>query len=296
MKLRYLFIITLIISPSLQAFSMGKKEPFVAAETTMQMSRGEQPCFSVQIPEASLETVEYHWERTIRHKTRSRMEREGVEYLVQETHLKAMGENPVNVWAIMMENENGLQLAAFFESDSVFVSEASTPVKAAAARALLADFAREVYTTTVEHQVKEQEKVLKGLERDLKHLEKDNDKLHREIAMAQSDIGQYQADLDQNRLKLYPASGRTVPVYNDKGEEIDRAPAPYTPRKVDPDLKKEVDKESRKIRKKIARAEARIRKSESKIPRNLAEQESKLREIEAQKQYIEQIESKLDIL
>jgi len=273
----------------------SQPEPFETQQVRMEMSKGEQPGFMVEIPEANRAIAEHLWEKAMRHKTKSKMERIGNEYIILATMVDRISPNPVSLYAMMLEEGKAMSFYVFVESDSVFVSEEDDMITAAAIKKELTLFAKDVFKETVKWQAKNEEGKLKELERELKSLERANEKMHKHIAVNLEEIAQHEAAVEQNNFKLRANYGVVNPpgTSTEQDEEIDRAPAPA---KLDPKVKKELEKANKKLRKKVAKLKANNREEETDISMNMASQEAKFKEIEAQKAYIKQIEAKLDIL
>merc|ERR1711916_263368 len=168
------------------------------------------------------------------------------EYILKDALIERLYHSPVNVYALFNEIENGTKLVAFFEIDSVFINESNNPDVSLIANNILEEFAINVYKDAVN----EEEKKLKDLENDLKKLINENEKMHKVIAVNQNEIHTIEVDLDINKKEYNPSYGETVPVYDSEGNEIDRAAAPKTVIKLDPDTKKDLDKEQKKLSKK----------------------------------------------
>merc|ERR1711916_236639 len=161
----------------------------------------------------------------------------------------------------MGELDEGSRVEAFFELDSVFVNSSNNKDASLVITNMMEEFAVDAFKNAVEDELEE--------------LVKENEKMHKTIAMGESDITSLEVELDANKQAYNPNYGKTVPVLDSEGNEIDRAPAPKAVVNIDPDTKKELDKEHKKLSKKKYKLESKIREAERDIPVNLQEQEAK---------------------
>ncbi|MBX2840950.1 MAG: hypothetical protein KTR26_04215 [Flammeovirgaceae bacterium] len=285
------FLILFLIFP-ISVFSQSIT--FEVEEIKENISKGEANGFAVYIPQAQQKNVEKAWTKDIKVDTKSKVEEKDGEFFILGTNNERLSSKPINVFSRIIELDSGVKVHAFFEIDSVFLSSENDKEKAIVAKKIIAEFALGTYTFAVNEELELEEKKLKSLNNDLKKLVNENEKMHKTVAMNTSDINALNADLDQNKLKSDPNHGKTVPVFDENGNEIDRAPAPTEIKKIDAELKKEIDKEAKKIHKKVFKLESEIRDAERDIPLNLQEQEEKKKEIEIQEMVVKKVMQKLE--
>ncbi|UZR95421.1 hypothetical protein [Chondrinema litorale] len=277
-------------------FANAQDISFNVEETKASHSTGSHDGFVVNITQANVKNVQGAWEKMMNKQSENKAKVEDVkgEYIIKNALLEDLNDSPISVYALFSEGKNGgTKMLAFFEVDSVFINESNNSDVSYNAKKLMEDFAIESYKDAVKDELKEEEKKLKSLESDLKKLVNENEKMHKTISSNENDIESLDVDLDMNKKEYNPSYGETVAVYDSEGNEIDRAAAPKTVIKLDPEKKKELDKEQKKLSKKKYKLEAEIRKAEREIPLNLQDQEEKKLEIEKQEAVVEKVEKKL---
>ncbi|MBT29773.1 MAG: hypothetical protein CMO01_08950 [Thalassobius sp.] len=277
-------------------FANAQEVNLNVVETTAAHSAGSHDGFVINITQAKVKDVQNAWEKMINKQSENKTKVEEVkgEYIIKNALLEKLNDTPISVYALFSEGKTGgTKMLAFFEIDSVFINESNNAQVSYNAKKLMEDFAIASYQSAVKDELKEEEKKLKDLESDLKKLVNENEKMHKTISSAENDIESLDVDLDMNKKEYNPSYGETVAVYDSEGNEIDRAAAPKTVIKLDPEKKKELDKEQKKLSKKKYKLEADIRKAEREIPLNLQDQEEKKLEIEKQEAEVERVEKKL---
>ncbi len=265
-------------------------------EITETISVGEKSGYAVNITQARKKNVESAWEKMLKNynDSKEKVEDKKGEVFITGALIERLHHNPVNIYALITELDEGARVEAFFELDSVFVNSSNNKDASLVITNMMEEFALDAFRSAVEDELEEEQKKLSDLEKDLKKLEKENEKMHKTIAMAESDITALEAELDANKQAYNPNYGKTVPVLDSEGNEIDRAPAPKAIPNLDPDVKKELDKEHKKLSKKKYKVESKVREAERDIPVNLQEQEAKKAEIEEQKKQVEKVMQKLE--
>ncbi len=157
-------------------------KPVVIEDITKAISRGEQPGFRVRIYQAEKKEIDNAWSKVIRNDTKSKVENVNNEFSIIWTNLKDISQKPINVYAIINPYQTYVELNAFFELDSVFITKASNETEYLAARKFVRDFAIEKYREALAAEIKTEEKKLSDLEGDLDKFVKENDNLHKKIS------------------------------------------------------------------------------------------------------------------
>jgi len=294
MKVVYLIIAFFVFF----GFSLIAQPAYTPQVTEIEetISVGEKSGFAVNIIQAKKKNVANAWQKMLKKQndSKEKVEDKKGEIFITGAMIERLHHDPINIFALITELDEGTRVEAFFELDSVFINSSNNPDASLVATNILEEFALESYKDAVRQELKDEEKKLSNLENDLKKLEKENERMHKAIAMGENEIMSVDAELDMNKQQYNPNYGKTVPVHDSEGNEIDRAPAPKAIVKMDPEVKKELDKEQKKLSKKKFKAESKIREAEREIPINLNLQEEKKAEIAEQKEQVEKVMKKLE--
>jgi peptidoglycan hydrolase CwlO-like protein len=294
MKVIYILIAFLVFF-GYSLFAQPAYTPNVI-EITETISVGKKSGYAVNITQAKKKNVENAWQKMLKdyNESKEKVEDQKGEIFITGAFIERLHHDPVNIYALITELDEGARVEAFFELDSVFVNSSNNKDASLVITNIMEEFAIDAFKSAVEDELEEEQKKLSNLEKDLEKLVKENEKMHKTIAMGESDITSLEVELDANKQAYNPNYGKTVPVLDSEGNEIDRAPAPKAVVNIDPDTKKELDKEHKKLSKKKYKLESKIREAERDIPMNLQDQEAKKAEIEEQKKHVEKVMQKLE--
>jgi peptidoglycan hydrolase CwlO-like protein len=294
MKIVYL-IIAFFVFFGFSLFAQPSYTPKVT-EINEEISVGKQSGFAINVIQAKKKNVENAWEKMLKKEndSKEKVEDHKGEIFITGAIIERLHHDHVNIYAMINELDEGTRIEAFFELDSVFINSSNNPDASLVVTNIMEEFALSVYKEAVNDELKEEEKKLSDLENDLRKLEKENERMHKTIAMGENEVMSVEADLDMNKQTYNPNYGKTVPVRDGEGNEIDRAPAPKAIVKLDPEKKKELDKEQKKLSKKKFKTESKIREAEREIPVNLQLQEEKKAEIEDQRAQVEKVMQKIE--
>ena len=294
MKIVYILIAFLVFF-GYSVFAQPAYTPNVI-EITETISVGKKSGYAVNIKQAKKKNVQNAWEKMLKNynESKEKVEDNKGEIFITGAFIERLHHDNINIYALITELDEGSRVEAFFELDSVFVNSSNNKDASLVITNMMEEFAVDAFKNAVEDELEEEKKKLSDLEKDLEKLVKENEKMHKTIAMGESDITSLEVELDANKQAYNPNYGKTVPVLDSEGNEIDRAPAPKAVVNIDPDTKKELDKEHKKLSKKKYKLESKIREAERDIPVNLQEQEAKKVEIEEQKKQVEKVMQKLE--
>lgn len=258
---------------------------FSVSEESLPFAKGQVDGYVVEIPEAQLDHLEEAFVKYLRKEAKIKIDKNGEEYQAEEVNIERLGADTVNVYAKLLESQNGVKLYAAFEEGDVFLSGNTDSEKAVVIKNMLVEVAEQCYINAVEDEIKEEEKTLKELEKDLSKLENEHEKYHKTIADNNSEVINVQMELNEVLGKL----GKPK-----VGENLESLGNLTSNANLDEKERKSLEKDEKKLRDKIYKMEAEIRDCERDIPKNEKEQEEKNLEIEEHKIHIESVESKLE--
>ncbi|MCC5928015.1 MAG: hypothetical protein JJU28_02110 [Cyclobacteriaceae bacterium] len=255
------------------------QEPFVVEEITGTMQKGSQPGLQVFIPEAGTSIVESDWKKFIEKGTKSKLQREGSEFVIRNARIKKINADELNLYAIIQQTGSGSILRLYTEKDGVFVSSKNdVSTDNAVLRGLMIDFASKSHGGAVDAEIKSEQKQLKKLERDLRSLENKQKKLEKQIRSYNEDVFSYKNDLEDNRRKQEGI------IMSDQYSQSSQT--------IDPKDQKKIQSEAKKIQRKINATEKKVRKAERELPVNAQQQRKKRGEIEQQRDQIKNVRDK----
>jgi len=268
----------------------------ITVETiTKEISRGKQTGMKVDIYQASKKDVAKDWSRLINKNTKSKVEERDNEIFIIGTHISEISNAPLNIYAVINDYLDHIEVNAFFETPDGFISPENSETEFLSCRKFLRDFGVAAYKDAVKLEIKKEEKSLNGLNSDLKTIVNTNDKLHKNIAKEERDIIDARNDiksndLEQDRLRneIHNAKGL---LYNIRGEE-----AKKEAEKEIKELEKKLSalkKQNENFHKEIVRSEADIRSYQREIADNNLLVARKEIEIDRQLEVLYQAEQKL---
>lgn len=274
--------------------SVPKK--IIVKDITKAISKGTQPGLEVKIYQADKKDVEKEWSKRIRQNTKSKVEEENNEIYITETYLDPISSDPVNVYSIINEYRDYIELNAFFELKDKFITKANNETEYLGAKKLVREFALQMYKEAVENELKEEEKKLKDMEGDLKKLVNENDKLHKNISQNERDIDKNEEDIKMVQLDQERVMGQ-IQQKKDQllklRDEDQKKEAEKDIKSLEKDLSK-LEKDEESMHKDIDNSEADIREYERNIDDNEMAMERKQKEIDGQKALIFQVKKKLE--
>ena len=305
MKIIAAFLKATLLFTAIQSSAQPRQNDFGAYEVTVEditkiMSKGQQPGFRVDIYQAEKKDVENTWSKLIRNETKSKAENVNNELFIPGTYLKYISGKPLNVYTIINQYEDHLEVNAFFELDSVFLTKENHETEYLAARKFVREFAVTCYRIGVAEEVKKDEKKLDGLEEQLDNLTNENDRLHKKISEENRNIDNDKekiatSELDQERVSRQVQSDKEQLAASksaNAGEEVIK-----TAEKKLKDSENELSKLQRQednLHKDIDKSEENIREYERNIKDNEQNMELKRSDITQQKEFVYKLQKKLD--
>jgi predicted nucleic acid-binding Zn-ribbon protein len=297
--LKQLFILVLVLFVSIISHAQIN---ILVQEQEVNMSKGLQHAFIVEIPQADNDAVIKTWSKYIRVDTKSKVQKAGEEIYILGTEIDQIHKGPINIYSVIFKKDSTEKLVAFFEIDSVFFSkdEASNSIENEKTyhgiKNFVRDFALERYREVVASELKDEQKKLKDLTHDLEKFEKDNVSYQKKIKENEQDILNSESEISS----LEAAKTRKV-------EEVENQKLKVTSLSEDAVLQdmakkklKELEKEKKGINKDIEKKHKNIVSYQSNIKEfnrliedNQEKQEAKLKEIEDQEDIIERTTNKL---
>lgn len=268
-------------------------------ETTKAMSKGTQPAFKVTVYEATKKGTAEALSKAIKEENRSKVETKDNESYVLGTVIKSISPKPLNVYCIINEYEDRVEIFFFYEMDSVFLTKEKNETEYLAARKFTRDFAVKAYKAAVQERIGAEEKKLSGYQKQFDDIVKENDKLHKKIDEEKRVIDNTKekistSELDQERVRKQ--------VQDDKTElaRLKTGGNPETVKEGEKKLKaseselSKLQKQEDGYHKDVTKSEGYIRDYERNITDNEAAMKQKQEEIAKQKDFVYKLQKKLE--
>ena len=259
------------------------------------MSKGENMAVIVKIPEADIKTVQKGWEKAIKNKTKSKIQKELNETWIASTLLREIYQEPIAVYGKVIATPEGVDVIAFFEIDSVFINQNKDEDKVASASQFMHKFGVGQYRLAVTDQLKNEEKKLKDLKQRLSKLQKENEKLHKSIKANESNIINKESDIEVN-MSDQAIKGKEVEKYKLEASAVgdpEQEKSAKKAVKAKEKEKKKLQKKNQDMHKDIAKYRAEIEKAKRDIQYNLDQQAMENDAIKKQIIMVRAVENKL---
>lgn len=179
-------ILSAILVCAFSFLSFGQQKIEVQQEIVT-MSQGEQPVYTVLIPESNYEEVVDDWMKIIRQNTKSKIEELEHEIVILATEIKEIIGQPINIYSAVIKDDSSVKIIAAFEIDSVFFSlnEENKTVHSEKTHHHIQNFLREFavaqYKEFVEIELSDSEKLLKTKNKEYKDISKKIENYQKEI-------------------------------------------------------------------------------------------------------------------
>lgn len=189
-KAQILLIGILIIFP----FFLSAQVPVEVERKTVSMSKGEQPAYIVNVPEADFDLVSKDWAKIIRQNTKSKVEEVGQEIIILSTQISEVHHGPINIYSTLLKADSSIKIVAVFEIDSAFFAYSEETKNLHTEKTnnhithFMRNFAVDQYKETVEKELDGEEKKLKDLNKEMSNLTKELESHLKEIQENEQDI------------------------------------------------------------------------------------------------------------
>lgn len=170
-------------------------------EDTLSMSRGDKNAFTLVIPNATASLAEDTWKKFMRDfKGRPKLNKKSNEWFTDDTQLKTVSENSIDIYTKFNENlqSHYTDVIFWFDLGGAYLSSKVHPEKYEFVRQFMNKYGDAVTREIIEEELRAHEKRLKELDSDLSKLVKENDEFHKKIQEAQAIIDQMEKNIKVN--------------------------------------------------------------------------------------------------
>jgi hypothetical protein len=265
------------------------------------MSKGTQPCYVVQIPQAELKTVQQNWIKKLQESTKIKVKELGQELVLSGAVKPELTSDTVNIYSLLILKDSTIIINVFIEIDSSFFSPKEDKTDLASdkidnsIRNYLRTFAVEQYKIAVGEELEGEEKILNTFEDDLKKLEKEEENLTKEISTLENDIEEKEREIKEidalNDQKQQEILSHSMSMLTITGEAEKKA-AKEKEKELEKE-KKGLEKDRSKAKDDISSYKSNIEKNQKEIIESQEQQELKKEEILNQQEVVKQVEVKL---
>lgn len=195
MKNVFLTVLTCFITLSMAV----AQKSLEVRESQLAMSAGMKPGFTVTLTGMTQETVSDAWEAYLRdYNGKTKYSKKAKEFFTDDATIKKMSDNSVDIYSTVTEKDNDAQLTAWFDLGGAYLSSSMHPDKISTVQNMMKDFVLGVSKSTLEEEIKEQQKRLEKMEGELKGLEKDKASMERDIYDWENRIVDTRKKIEQN--------------------------------------------------------------------------------------------------
>jgi len=285
----------------LTGYSALSQELIEVKNAQAQMSKGNQPCYVVQIPQADLKIVQQNWIKKLQESTKVKVKELGQELILAGVVKPEITSDTIDIYSLLIIKDSAIILNAFVEIDSAFFGPKEDKTDLASdkidnsIRNYLRTFAVEQYKIAVEEELEGEEKILNTLEDDLKKLEKGEENLTKEISSLENDIEEKEREIkeidilsDQKQQEIMAHSASMLTITG----EAEKKAAKEKEKELEKE-KKGIEKDRSKAKDDISSYKSNIEKNQKEIKESQEQQELKKEEILNQQGVVKQVEVKL---
>lgn len=281
--------------------SVSAQQSIETSSVNFKLGDDEYQGIQVLIPEADFKLVEKMWIKVLERGTKSKVAaaRNG-EYSIFGAYLKALGDDPVNIYCQIIPRDTVVILNSCIElKRNVFLTEDLYESEFNQLGEFMKEFSRGVYIDVVSEQVKTEDMTLKELNKELKKLQNEKEDIEKNIANDEHEI-----QVSEDHIVFLNGD---IAV---KNEEIAQGKVRMNTAAKDPEQKaavkealRKTEKEKRNLqqdvkkeKKKIVEYESNIDNAKLDIPSLDAELMSIREKIEMQNNNLRQLETKLQTI
>lgn len=282
----------------LLALNAAAQKPIVITEASESMSKGVQPAFTVEIPQAAIGQVEKDWLDYTGKGTKGKATFINGEHLQPAAVNTNISPTPFNVYAKLVDITGSVRLTAWFTAnDTLFFKGADDSVRNLAIEKYMRDFAAGEYRDAVKGELKGEQEKLKALEKDLAGIIKEEEKSTKKINESNRAIKKSQDNIAANNKSIENTSEK---IATQKGM-VERTASDANANKGAKQTLKDLENERKKLQKDNVNENKNIEAQNKAIreeDRNTALIKERIAgknaEIDKQKEKVKEVQTKLE--
>jgi predicted nucleic acid-binding Zn-ribbon protein len=292
----------LIIIFVLISYSAVSQKVIEVKNTTAQMSKGNNPCYVVQIPQAVLKTVQQSWIKKLQEGNKTKVKELNQELQFIGAVKPEITPDSISIYSILIQADSMVTINVFVEIDTVFFGPSEDKALLANdkidnnIRNYIRDFAITQYKIAVEDELETEQKTLKTMQNDLEKMEKDEENMKKDISTLDNDIDETEKEIKMTEKNL-DLKNQEIATHGLSMEKL----STDTEKKAASDKKKQLEKEKKDIEKDISKLKDNVSSDKSKIDKNekaikdSEEAQAKMQEeIVNQTTVVEKVQTKLN--
>ena len=269
-------------------------------------SRGKQTGYSVFIKDATLDNVIKKWGQNMKNEKAAdifkskddkvKYEVKAGEYIAERAILPEISNKYITTIANIVNVSGGVQITAFFELDSIFISKQTLGTTYNDTRNYVRKFGIVCYKDAVSNELAREDKKLTDLNDKLESLKSKKIQLEKSIIKSESLISEMESELRTN-LSDQERSGQNLKMLNDSLTNQQVNSAAYTVYnnrlKEESKTQKRLLNDNAAIHKKIENSKKDILEYKEALSKNQVDQEFQSKQIENQQIVVNNVKTKL---
>ena len=201
MNFKKIMTIAAIVIPS---FLFAQKD-ILTSEVDKEMSQGVKNSYVTLIPQAKGKDVTSDWKKYIKKDSKGKVDDNNGEIFIIGGTIKNVSNQPLNIYARVLETTEGVQLTVWISEGGVFLSTVANPDKSVAIQKFLHDFGVKQYKDAVKDQLEAEQKKQKELEKVYEGYVKDQKKAENNIVSHNKEIEKLQNKIKEENENIQKA-------------------------------------------------------------------------------------------
>ena len=201
MNFKMILMIAAIAIPSL----LFAQKDILTSEVDKEMSQGVKNSYVTLIPQAKGKDVTSDWKKYIKKDSKGKVDENNGEIFIIGGTIKNVSNQPLNIYARVLETTEGVQLTVWISEGGVFLSSVGNPDKSVAIQKYLHDFGVQQYKDAVKQQLEAEQKKQKELEKVYEGFVKDQKKAESNIISHNKDIEKLQNKIKEENENIQKA-------------------------------------------------------------------------------------------
>ncbi len=187
------FFVFSVLAGIVLCFQVSAQNPIVISEKDVTMSKGDQPAFIVEIPQANAKDVKKSWTTLLQQNTKSKVTESNSEIIIHGAEINSISDNLIDIYSTVFQIDSTVKLVSLFEIDGSFFSfkgdknDMNIEKTYQSIRHFLQDFATKEYKNAVKEELKGENRELKDLNSNLKKLVKQTESYQKDIKKNEGD-------------------------------------------------------------------------------------------------------------
>lgn len=182
--------------------SMVNAQDIKVKESSESFSVGSKPALVVELFEVDQDKVMKEFKSLMKDFGYKDYDSKGDEGIFDNVNFKALGNNPIDVYAKTKKEKDGVRLSVAFDLGGAFLSSSEHKDKFEYMKKMLQDFAVKTTRKAIEDKLEAAQKLLKSTQNKQAELEKDNKNLEGDIKEYEDKIKKAKDKIENNKKEI----------------------------------------------------------------------------------------------